>query len=151
LSVLKPIWHTKTATARRTRHRIEAVLDFALAARLRSGDNPARWALLQHLLAQPEKIARRRHLAALPYAEMPAFMARLRNMDRVDARALEFAVLPAARTGEVIGARWAEIDWETQIWTVPAARMKARKEHRVPLSPRAVALLRELYTEDDNA
>jgi len=151
LSVLKPLWHNKTITAKRVRHRIEKILDYAIAAKYRSGDNPARWSILKHLLAQPEKIARRRHLAALPYAEMPAFMARLRNMDRVDARALEFAVLTAARTGEVIGARWVEIDWETQTWTVPAARMKARKEHRVPLSPRAVALLRELYTEDDNA
>jgi len=151
LSVLKPLWHNKTVTAKRVRHRIEKILDYAIAAKYRSGDNPARWSILKHLLAQPEKIARRQHLAALPYAEMPAFMARLRSMDRVDARALEFAVLTAARTGEVIGARWAEIDWETQTWTVPAARMKARKEHRVPLSPRAVALLRELYTEDDNA
>jgi integrase len=102
-------------------------------------------------LGAAQKIARVKHFAALPYAEMPAFMARLRAMDRVDARALEFTILTAARTGEVIGARADEFDLNSAVWNVPAERMKTRKEHRVPLSPRAVALLRALYTEDGNA
>jgi integrase len=151
LSVLKPIWHDKTVSAQRLRNRIEKVLDYATAAKFRTGDNPARWSILKHFLARPEKIARVKHFAALPYAEMPAFMARLRAMDRVDARALEFTILTAARTGEVIGARADEFDLNSAVWNVPAERMKTRKEHRVPLSPRAVALLRALYTEDGNA
>jgi len=151
LSVLKPIWHTKTSTANRMRHRIEAILDYAIAAKYRSGDNPARWAVLQHLLARPDKVARTKHLPALPYAALPAFMTRLRQINGVDAHALEFAILTAARSREVIGARWTEIDWETQTWVVPANRMKSRKEHRVPLSARALGLLKECYAEDDNA
>jgi integrase len=138
-------------SAQRLRNRIEKVIDYAIAAKYRSGDNPARWNILKHLLARPDKIARVKHFAALPYAELPAFMAQLTAMEGIDARALEFTILTAARTGEAIGARWEEIDWAQQTWTVPAARMKARKEHRVPLSPAALALLRELYTEDGNA
>jgi len=151
LSVLKPIWHTKTTTAKRLRHRIEAILDYAIAAKFRSGDNPARWAVLQHLLARPDKIAWTQHLPALPYAALPAFMSRLRDMNGVDARALEFTILTAARSREVIGARWAEIDFKSALWTVPAARMKSRKEHRVPLSAQALGLLKECYSEDNNA
>jgi len=151
LSTLKPLWADKTSTAKRMRRRIEQVLNYALAARYRSGDNPARWEILKHLLARPDKLARSQHLPALPYAELPAFMARLREIHGVDARALEFTILTAARSREVIGARWAEIDWEAQTWTIPAGRMKSRKEHRVPLSARALSLLKELYAEDDNA
>jgi integrase len=151
LSVLKPIWSSKTHTARRMRHRIEKILDFATAAKFRSGDNPARWVTLQHLLARPDRINRTQHLPALPYAALPIFMSRLRDIKGVDARALEFTILTAGRSREVIGARWAEIDWEAATWVVPASRMKGRKEHRVPLSARALTLLRELYVEDGNA
>jgi integrase len=151
LSTLKPLWHTKTSTAKRMRSRIEQVLDYATAAKYRSGDNPARWEILKHLLARPDRIKRTQHLPALPYAELPAFMARLGPVPGVDARALEFAILTAARSREVIGARWAEIDFEKAVWVIPAARMKGRKEHRVPLSARALTLLKELYVEDNNA
>jgi hypothetical protein len=102
LSVLKPIWHTKTTTAKRLHRRIEVILDYAIAAKYRSGNNPARWAVLQHLLARPDKIARTQHLPALPYAALPAFMSRLRDMNGVDARALEFTILTAARSREVM-------------------------------------------------
>ena len=146
LSALKPLWVTKTSTARRLLRRIEATLDYATAAKYRSGDNPARWTVLQHLLAQPDKIARTQHLPALPYAALPAFMSRLREMNGVDARALEFTILTAARSREVIGARWTEIDFESTVWTVPAARMKSCKEHRVPLSAQALRLLKELIS-----
>ena len=148
LATLKPIWHSKTVTAQRVRHRIEKVFDYAIAAKYRSGDNPARWSVLKHLLAAPEKIARRQHFAAVPYAELPAFMARLAAVPGVDARALEFCILTAARSREVIGARWAEIDFAAAVWTIPANRTKGRKPHRVPLAARALALLKSLYTED---
>jgi integrase len=150
LRVLKPIWRDKTSTAGRMRARIEAVLDYATAAKYRSGDNPARWEILKHLLARPERIKRTEHLPALPYAALPQFMARLRDINGVDVRALEFCILTAARSREVIGATWSEIDFVAAVWTIPASRMKARKEHRVPLSSAALALLKECYTEDDN-
>jgi len=150
LSVLKPIWHEKTVTAQRVRNRMERVIDFAIAAKYRGGSNPAKWAVLQHLLPQPEKIAQAKHHAALPYGELPTFMSRLRDMNSVAARALEFAILTATRRSEVYAARWSEIDWAAATWTIPASRMKARQQHRVPLSPQAIALLRTLYAENGN-
>ena len=117
----------------------------------RSGDNPARWrGHLEHVLPAKSKVAKPTHHAALPYAELPAFMAALRERDGTAARALEFTILTAARTGEVIGARASEIDLNAATWIVPQGRMKGGREHRVPLSQRALELLRDLPTEDGN-
>lgn len=140
-----PLWTAKPETASRLRGRIESVLDWATTLGLRAGDNPARWrGHLENLLPPPSKIRTVRHHPSLPYAELPAFMAKLRALDGIGARALEFTVVTAARTGEVIGAEWAEFDLEAKIWTVPAERMKMKREHRVPLSPRAIELLEAL-------
>jgi predicted PolB exonuclease-like 3'-5' exonuclease len=142
LKVLQPIWHAKPETAGRVRGRIEAILDWAKVRGLRQGENPARWrGHLSHLLPARAKVRRVEHHAALPYGELAAFMAALREQEGVAARALEFTILTAARTGETIGAVRGEVD--TSVWTVPADRMKAHKEHRVPLSPRALAILRD--------
>lgn len=152
LKVLEPIWTEKAETASRLRGRIEAVLDWAAARSLRSGENPARWrGHLDKLLPRRSKVARVEHHAALPYAELPAFMKELRQQEGTAARGLEFCVLTAARTGEVIGATWPEIDLKEGIWTVPAHRIKAGKEHRVPLVPAAVTILQEMekITEGD--
>jgi integrase len=149
--VLKTIWTSKSETASRVRSRIERVLDWAKAAKYRTGDNPAVWkANLQNLLAPPSKVKKVKHHAALPYAEMPSFMAELIDREGTAARALEFTILTAARTGEVIEAVWSEIDFEAKVWTVPAGRMEAAKEHRVPLSDRAFDLLKGLPREDGN-
>jgi integrase len=145
LKVLDPIWTTKPETASRVRQRIENVLDFAKVRGFRDGENPARWrGHLDKLLPARSKVRRVEHLAALPYAASPAFVANLRGREAAAASALEFLILTAARTGEVIGARWNEIDLANKTWTVPAERMKAHREHRVPLSPRALAILREM-------
>lgn len=145
LEVLRPIWKTKTATATRVRGRIEQVLAWANAAGYRQGDNPARWqGHLDQLLAAPSKIAKVRHHPAVPVADMPAFLAALRERDGISHRALEFAILTAARSAEVRGATWAEIDIEAAVWNVPGERMKAGKEHRVPLSAQVIALLESL-------
>ena len=144
LKVLKPVWAAKPETASRLRGRIERVLDAAKAKGLRSGENPARWkGHLDHLLPK-RKILSRGHHKALPVAALPGFMADLRWRAGISARALEFLILTAARTSEVREARWSEIDLEVKVWTVPAERMKASREHRVPLSPSAVALLEKL-------
>lgn len=136
------LWTAKPETASRVRGRIESVLDWAAARAYRQGQNPARWrGHLENLLPRPSKVRRVEHHAALPYAELAGFMADLRQQDGVSARALEFAILTAARTGEVIGATWQEIDMEARLWTVPAERMKAGREHRVPLSDAALAIL----------
>ncbi len=141
LAVLQPIWQAKPETASRLRGRIERVLDAARARGLRSGENPARWrGHLDHLLPRRQKLTRGHH-AALPYDEVPAFVAALHHREAVAALALEFLILTAARSGEVLGARWSEIDLSTRIWLVPGARMKAGRDHRVPLSHRAVAIL----------
>lgn len=141
LECLKPIWTTKAETASRVRGRIERVLDAARAKGLRAGENPARWrGHLANLLPKRHKLTRGHH-AAMPFAEVPAFLAKLRAVEGAPARALEFTILTAARSGEVLGARWSEIDLGAKVWTVPAARMKAGREHRVPLSPRAVAII----------
>ena len=142
LSILQPIWKEKTETATRLRGRIEQVLDWARVRGFREGENPARWrGHLDKLLPAPTKIAKVVHHKALPIDAMPGFMAQLRQRKGLSARALEFLVLTAARSGEVRGATWQEIDMEAAVWTVPAERMKAQKEHRVPLSPQALALL----------
>ena len=134
LAVLKPIWTEKPETASRLRGRIEKVLDAAKAKGHRSGENPARWrGHLDHLLPKPLKLTRGHH-AAMPYEEVAAFIADLRKREATAALALEFCILTAARSGEVLGLRRSEIDFDKKIWTVPANRMKAGREHRVPLS-----------------
>jgi len=144
LAVLKPIWTTKAETASRVRGRIEKVLDAAKAKGFRDGGNPARWrGHLDHLLPRPSKLARGHH-AAMPYEDVAAFIAKLRKREATSALALELCILTAARSGEILGMRWSEIDLDKKVWTVPADRMKAGREHRVPLSPRAIAILRQL-------
>jgi integrase len=146
LAVLRPIWQAKPIAANRLRSRIENVLDAAKSADLRSGENPARWhGHLENLLASPRRVRKVKHFAALPYRDMPAFMVALRNRDGLSPRALEFAILTAARAAEAVGARWSEIDFNERTWTTPASRMKSGKEHKVPLSARAVELLRDLH------
>jgi integrase len=143
--VLQPLWRTKTETASRLRGRIESVLNFAAARKWRTGDNPARWkGHLDNLLPARRKAQRVQHFEALPWREVSAFMQRLRQVNSIPARALEFAILTAARSGEVRGARWSEIDLAHKLWTVPASRIKAAKEHRVPLSDQAGAILRDM-------
>jgi integrase len=145
MDALEPVWLVKTETATRLRGRIEAVLDYATARGWRSGENPARWrGHLANLLAKPGKIAKVQHHAALPWGEAGAFLATLRQRHGIAARALEFCILTAARSGEARGARWSEFDLVRGVWTVPAKRMKAGREHRVPLSSAAVAVLREV-------
>lgn len=145
LDVLNPIWATKTETAKRLRGRIEGVLDWAKVSGYRDGENPARWrGHLDKLLAAPSKVRKVEHHAALPYAEVGAFMAELRKRDGASARALELAILTAARSGEVRGMVWAELDLAGKVWTIPGDRMKAGKEHRVPLSDAAVAVLKAM-------
>ena len=141
LKILEPIWLEKPETASRIRGRIEAVLDAAKAREYREGENPARWRghIAQILPARPRLT--RGHHKAMPYEAIPAFVEQLRTREAVSALALEFVILTAARTNEVLGAEWGEVDLDKAVWTVPAARMKAGKEHRVPLSPRAVEVL----------
>ena len=141
-AALKPIWTAKPETASRVRQRIEAVLDYASALGIRDGANPARWrGHLQNILPRSSSIRQVQHHPALDWQEMPKFMAELSKRDGVSPRALMFAILTAARSGEVRGMRWNEISLTSGIWTVPADRMKASKEHRVPLTLKAVALL----------
>lgn len=145
ISALEKIWTTKTETASRVRGRIERVLDWATVSGLRQGENPARWkGHLDMLLPAKSKVARVEHHTALPFAEVSAFMATVRAQAGQAARALEFTILTAARTSEVIEATWKEVDLEAAVWTVPADRMKAKKEHRVPLCAPAVALLKSM-------
>nr|WP_307513159.1 site-specific integrase [Brevundimonas vesicularis] len=142
MRVLEPIWNKKTETAKRLRGRIEMVLDWAGARGFRSGPNPARWrGHLDKLLAKPSKVHRITHHRALPIDEMAHFMTQLRSAEGTGARALEFAILTAARSGEVRGATWKEIDLDARVWTISAERMKAAREHRAPLSKAAVAVL----------
>lgn len=151
LSVLQPIWKEKTETANRLRGRIEQVLDWAKVRGYREGENPARWrGHLDKLLPAPTKIARVVHHRALPIDAMPGFMAELRQRKGIAPRALEFLVLTAARSGEVRGATWQEIDMDAAVWTVPAERMKAGKEHRAPLSLQALELLASLPRLEGN-
>ncbi len=145
MKVLEPLWTVKPETASRVRGRIESVLDWATARGYRQGENPARWkGHLENLLPARSKVAKVKHHAALPYSEIPDFVAGLREQEGIAARALEFLILTAARTGEVIGAKWAEVDLEARLWVVPGERMKAGREHRVPLSEAVIAILRPL-------
>ena len=151
LKAIEPIWLTKTETASRVRGRIEAVLDWATVRGYRTGDNPARWkGHLAEVLPARGQIAKTIHHPALPYADLPAFFAELRTREGMAAQALEFTILTAARTGEVIRAAWTEIDIAGKVWTVPAGRMKGGREHRVPLADRAVEILDGLPREDGN-
>jgi integrase len=144
---LEPIWRDKTETASRLRGRIETVLDWAKARGYRHGDNPARWrGHLDKLLPARAKVQRVEHHAALPYAAIGPFMAQLREQEGMSALALQFLILTATRTSEVLNATWAEVDLNAGVWTIPEGRMKAGREHRVPLSKSALALLRELHT-----
>jgi integrase len=151
LQVLEPIWQKKTETASRVRGRIENVLDWATVRGYRQGDNPARWhGHLEHVLPARSKIQKPIHFPALPYSEIAEFIAALRQREGVAARALEFAVLTAARTSEVIGAVWSELDLGHKTWTVPAGRIKGGREHRVPLSTQALKILGSLPQEAGN-
>jgi integrase len=150
IKVVEPLWSTKTETASRVRGRIESVLDWAAARGYRGSENPARWrGHLEKLLPAPRKVAKVRHHPALPYSEMPAFMQNLSKRPGSGARALEFTILTAARTGETIGAAPAEFDLSNRVWIVPGERMKAGVEHRVPLSSRAIELLDGLQQSGD--
>lgn len=142
LQTLEKIWHTKTETATRVRQRIEAVMSWAKVSKFRTGDNPARWEEnLKELLSAPSKIAPVKHFAALPWQQIGQFMTALRKRPGVSARALEFTILNASRSGEVRGATWPEINFEEKLWTIPGERMKAGKQHRVPLSDRSIEIL----------
>ena len=142
LQILEPIWKAKAETANRLRGRVETILDAAKARGYRDGENPARWrGHIAQILPVRSRLTRGHH-KAMPYNEIPAFVGALHQREAVSALALEFTILTAARTGEVIGAKWAEVDLDKAIWTVPASRMKAGKEHRVPLSPRAIEILK---------
>lgn len=149
LEVIRPLWATKTETASRLRGRIEKVLDWAKVSGFRNGENPARWrGHLDKILKPRAKVQKVEHHAALPYANIGTFMAELKKREGMSARALEFAILTAARSGEVRGATFDEFDLDgaSPTWTIPRERMKADKEHRIPLSPAAVALLKALPT-----
>jgi integrase len=142
LRALKEIWYSKPETGSRVRGRVESVLDWARVCGYRSGENPARWkGHLDHLLPAKSKVRRVKHHAALPYTKIGAFIAALRERNEGAARALEFTIFTAARTGEVLGATWDEIDLQSKLWTIAPDRMKAGKEHRVPLSTGALAIL----------
>jgi integrase len=152
LRVIEPLWQTRTVTADRVRNRIESIIDWAVVRGHRqAGTNPARWrGHLDEVLVAVKEVAEVQHHAALDYAEVPAFMAELRIQKGIAATALQFTVLTAARAGEVLGAKWDEIDLNKRVWVIPAERMKAGKEHKVPLAPQAIELLRALPREDDN-
>jgi integrase len=151
LKVLEPVWETTTETATRIRSRIEAVLDWAKVRGYRSGDNPAIWkGHLDHLLGKPGKIAKVTNHPCLPFAQINEFVIELRKRAGTAARALEFLILTATRTGDVRGALWSEIDLTAKTWTIPAERMKAKKEHCVPLVESAIELLRSLPRENNN-
>ena len=145
IKALEPIWSAKPETASRVRGRIEAVLDWAAARGFRDADNPARWkGRLDKLLPRRSKVRAVEHHAALPYDKVGSFMVELREREGVAARALEFAILTATRTSEVLGAQWSEIDFGAKVWTVPAGRMKGGREHRIPLASPAMAVLKRM-------
>jgi integrase len=151
LKCIEPHWATTTETMSRVRGRIESVLDWATVRGYRSGDNPARWkGHIAEVLPARDKIAKREHHRALPFTEVARFIADLRKRIGVAAKALEFTILTAARTGEVIGAKWNEIDSTEKMWTVPAGRTKGEREHRVPLSKRALEILAQVPHEEGN-
>ena len=150
VKVLEPIWQKKTETAKRLRGRIECILDWAKVREFRQGENPARWrGHLENLLAKPSKLIKVEHLAALPYTKVNGFLQSLEGQAGLGAQALKLVIFTACRSNEVLGAEWDEIDFEHKIWTIPAERMKAGKEHRVPLTAPALAVLKELKHERD--
>lgn len=149
MTILKPIWEDKTETATRVRQRIENILDWATASGFRTAANPAKWkGHLDQLLAKPTKVKTVRHHRALPYSEIYTFMSELRKVKNTTSRCLEFTILTAARTSEAINARWDEFDLDAGIWTVPASRIKAGREHRVPLSSAALKVLKSQKGQD---
>ena len=151
LKALEPIWIEKPETASRVRGRIEAVLDWATARKMRDGENPARWrGHLDKLLPNRSKVRKVEHHAALPFDALPEFIARLMTQEGIAARALAFTILTGARTGEAIGAKWEEVDLAAKVWTIPASRMKAGKAHRVPLAPAAVEILEQAAERREN-
>jgi integrase len=148
MSVIGPLWTTKPETASRLRVRIEAVLSWAVASKFRQPGDVASWEIIKHLLPPRTKVKPVRHFTAMDYRDLPAFMADLRGREGSAARALEFLVLTASRTAEALQAQWSEIDLDAAVWTVPASRMKGGKEHRVPLAPEMVDMLRDLPDQD---
>lgn len=145
LTILKPIWNTKTETATRVRTRLEAVLSYAEARKWRTGGNPARWhGHLSTILPSPQKLKEIKHHAALPYGELPQFMTTLSRTDGMGARALELTILTATRTKEALGARWDEFDLDNCVWTIPKERMKVGVEHRIPLSDQAIKVVAKM-------
>ncbi len=151
LKILEPIWTTKTETATRVRGRMESILDWAKVKGLRSGENPAAWkGHLDHMLPAPTRLKKVEHLTAVPVREMPDFMIKLRQAAGTAAQALEFLILTAARSGEVRGITWQEVSLEDALLSVPAERMKMKREHRVPLSDRAVSILKSQPRIDEN-
>jgi integrase len=152
LKVLEPIWKDKTETAKRLRGRIESILDWAKVKGYRQGENPARWrGHLDNLLASPSKLIKVEHFAALPYTKVRQFIKALDKQEGKGATALKLVILTAARSSEVLGATWDEIDFKSKVWTVPADRMKAgKKEHRVPLTGPVLAILKDLKQERDD-
>jgi len=150
LAILSPIWTAKTETAKRVQGRLENILDWAAARGYRTADNPARWrGHLAKILPRPSRVKRVVHHPAMPYSELPAFMAELRERSGTAARALEFTILTASRTGEAIGAEWHEIDLQAAVWNIPAERMKAKRPHRVPLAAAAITLFGGLPRVND--
>ena len=150
LKIIEPLWRTKSETASRIRGRIESVLDWATVRGFRQGENPARWkGHIDKLLPPRSKVRAVKHHPALPYPEVPQFMADLRSRDGISARALELTILTALRTGEVIGAQWPEFDTEARIWIIPAERMKSGREHRVAISDRVLEIMSALPRKDD--
>jgi integrase len=148
MKVIEPTWEEKPETASRVRGRIESILDWAKVRGYRAGENPARWrGHLDHLLPARSKVLKANHYAAMPYKDLPGLLVELRNKKGIDARALEFTILTAARVSEAVGAHWSEINGD--MWTVPAERMKGGKPHRVPLSRRAIDLLETLPRDGD--
>ncbi|MEJ0041954.1 MAG: site-specific integrase [Rhizomicrobium sp.] len=149
MAILEPIWRTKTVSANRLRGRIERILDWAIARGHRDGLNPARWrGHLDKMLAAPNKVSKVKHHSALPVSEIGGFVKQVRAMEGTGARALEFLILTAARSGEVRGATWKEINLDGKVWTIPADRMKAGREHRVALSIAAIKLLSALPRQE---
>ena len=152
MKILEPIWRDKTETATRIRGRVESIIDWATVRGFRSGDNPARWrGHLDHLLPKPSKVTKVEHHAAVAFDQLPEFFGRLRRQEGTGARALSFLILTGARSGEVRGATRGEVDFEAAVWTVPGERMKAGREHRVPLSEAALGLIAASKDEVDEA
>ena len=148
MKVLEPIWQKKTETAKRLRGRIECILDWAKVREYRQGENPARWrGHLENLLARPSKLIKVEHFAALPYAKVNGFLQSVDNQAGLAAKSLKLVIFTACRSNEVLGAAWDEIDFENKVWAIPAERMKTGKEHRVPLTAPALAILKDLKRE----